>query len=154
MDTLLQKSARIYRKPWLLLILTLAVTVFFAYGMRLIKVDNDVKSMLPKTDRVRMITELYDTEANFGSSNAALIGIEARDIFSLETLTYIKKVKDQVEGLNRSLPVRQMAALLKLTPDESSKVLDGLRTVGINDLDYQDSLVKLIRSSEAIQKSL
>ena len=152
MDTLLQKSARIYRKPWLLLILTLAVTVFFAFGARLIKIDNDVKSMLPKTDRVRMITELYDKEDNFGSSNAALIGIQARDIFNLETLTYIKKVKDQVESLNRSLPVRQMAALLKLTPEESSKVLDGVRTVGINDMNYQDSLVKLIRSSEDLQK--
>ena len=30
--------------------------------------------------------------------------------------------------------------------------MDGLRTVGINDLNYQDSLVKLIRSSEALQK--
>jgi hydrophobe/amphiphile efflux-3 (HAE3) family protein len=151
MDDFLQKAARVYRKPWPLLILALAVTVFFAFGMRLIKVDNDVKSMLPKNDRTRVITELYDSESNFGSSNAALIGIEAKDIFSLETLTYIKKVKDQVEDLNKSLPVRQIAVLLELTPVESSQVLDGLRSVGINDLNYQDTLVKLIRSPEALQ---
>ena len=45
-----------------------------------------------------------------------------------------------------------MGALLKLMPAESSRVLDGLRSVGINDLNYQDALVKLIRSSEALQR--
>jgi hypothetical protein len=108
--------------------------------------------MLPKDERSRVITELYDTESNFGSSNGALIGIGAKDIFSLETLTYIKKLTTALEGLNRTLPVRQMAHLLALSPDEAQTVLTALRSVGINDLNYQDTLVKLLASSADLQK--
>lgn len=150
MDTLLQKSSQLYRKPWPILIAVLAVTIFFAFGLPRLTMDNDIMSMLPKTERSRVITELYNQPSNFGSSNAALIGIEAKDLFSLDTLTYVKRIGDELAALNKTLPIRQMGRLLGLSPDEAARLLDGLRSVGINDLNYHDTLGKLIVSSQAL----
>ena len=152
MEEFLKKSANLYRKPWPLLLVALAFTIFFAFGFPLLKVDNDIKAMLPQNNRERLISDFYNTEANFGPSNAALVAVESPDIYSLETLTYVKKVKDELEGLNKTLPARQMSTLLKLGPEEGTKVLEGLRGVGINDINYEESLVKLIRSSDELQK--
>jgi len=152
MEEFLKKTAGLYRKPWPLLLIVLALTIFFAGGITRLKMDNDIKSMLPKNNRERLISDFYDAEANFGPSNAALIAVEAPDIYSLDTLTYIKKVKDELEALNKTLPARQMAKLLTLSPDEGTKVIEGLRSVGINDINYEESLVKLLRSSDELQK--
>jgi hydrophobe/amphiphile efflux-3 (HAE3) family protein len=152
METILQWSARVYQKPWPLMIITAAITLFLAMGIPLLQVDNDVKSMLPKNDKERMISDLYNSESNFGPSNAALIAIESPDIFNLQTLTYVKALKDELEELNKTLPAKQLAKLLKLSPEEGTTLLEGLRSVGINDLNYQDTLVKLLRSSEDLQK--
>jgi predicted RND superfamily exporter protein len=51
MDNFLQKSARLYKKPLPLLLVALAITIFFARGIPLLKVDNDIKAMLPKNNR-------------------------------------------------------------------------------------------------------
>lgn len=152
MDTLLQKSTRLFRRPWPLLLVVAVVTGFLALGMSKLKVDNDVKSMLPKTERNRAITELYDKEINFGSSNAVLVGVQAPNIFSLDTLTYIKSTEDRLSALNKTLPERQMGTLLGLQADEAVKVMDDLRSVGINDLNYHDQMIPLITSSQALQK--
>jgi len=133
-------------------IITAILTVFFALGIPLLTVDNDIKSMLPKNDRERVISDLYDNESNFGPSNAALVAIESPDIFSLETLTYIKKVQNELEDLNKTIPAKQFANLLNITPQESATLLEGLRGVGINDLNYEETLVKLLRSSPDLQK--
>ena len=151
-EDLLQRSAAIYRKPWPILIAVFLVTIFLATGLPKMIIDNDVKSMLPTTDKARMMTDLYDDESNFGSSNAAIIGVESADIFGLDTLTYIKRTQDRISDLNRSIPVRQMGRILKLTDEEASTVLDGLRTIGINDLNYKDQMLPLLRSSDGLQK--
>jgi len=152
MDNFLQRSAGLYKNPWPLLLVTLAITVFFALGMPKLTIDNDVKSMLPANEPTRMLTELYDSEANFGSSNGALIAIEAQDIFSLDTLTYIKKVTDELSTLNKTLPVRQLAQVLNLSEAEAQRVLDDLHSVGINDLNYPTQMVDLLRTPDATVK--
>ncbi len=148
----LQRSAGAYRRPWPILVAAAIVTAVLAGGIPRLTVDNDIKSMLPKTDRTRALTELYDGESNFGSSNAVFVGVEAADVYSLDTLQYIKKLQDEISDLDRSLPVRQMARLLRLSPEESAKVMDDLRSVGINDLNYGETLVPLLGSSEALRK--
>ncbi len=151
MDAFLQKCSQVYRKPWPLLIITLLATLIMATGVPKIKIDNDLTSMLPKTERTRAMTELYDSEANFGSSNTVLIGIQAPDIFSIGTLTYIKQLEDELAAFNMALPSRQMTSLLNLTTAESNRVMDGLHTVGINDFNYQEQMVDLLRSAAALQ---
>ena len=152
LEEFLQRSAGAYRRPWPILVAAAIVTAVLAGGIPRLTVDNDIKSMLPKTDRTRALTELYDGESNFGSSNAVFIGVEAADVYSLDTLRYIKKLQDEISDLDRSLPVRQMARLLRLSPEESAKVMDDLRSVGINDLNYGETLVPLLGSSEALRK--
>ena len=152
MDSLLQRTARLYRNPWPLLIILTAITVFLGFGLPNLVVDNDVKSMLPKKDPSRALTELYDKETNFGASNAALIGVQSSDIFGLETLTYIKQVDDALNDLNRTLPIQQLGKLLGLSAGEAEKVVGDLRSVGINDFNYHDTLGKLIRDPTKLQK--
>src|SRR5208283_4784485 len=118
-EDFLQRSAGAYRRPWPILVAAAIVTAVLAGGIPRLTVDNDIKSMLPKTDRTRALTELYDGESNFGSSNAVFVGVEAADVYSLDTLRYIKKLQDEISDLDRSLPVRQMARLLRLSPEES-----------------------------------
>ncbi len=152
MERFLQWSAGVFKKPVPVLLVFVVLTVFLAMGIPLLKSDNDVESMLPANDRSRLIRDLYDSEENFGSSNAVFIGIESPDIYSLETLTYIKNVKDRIEALNQSLPIEGFSRLLHLTPEEGATLLGALRTVGINDMNYQENLVNVACSSAELQK--
>lgn len=152
MERLLQWSVGIFKKPTPVLVIFLALTVFMAMGITQLKSDNGVKSMLSYNNRARIISDLYDSDENFGSSNAVYIGIESPDIYSLETLTYIKTVQDKIAALNQSLPEQGFSRFLHLTPEEGVTLLDALRTVGINDTNYHENLVKLLRSSSELRE--
>jgi len=154
MDDFFQWSARLYKKPAPILIIVAALTVAFAFGIPRLTVDNDIKSMLPRDNRALQINNIYDREENFGPSNAAMIAIESPDIFSLDTLRYIKEVGDELDALNMTIPLRQMSRLLGLSEDDGARVMEGLRAVGINDLNYDETLVKLLRSPDALQSRL
>ncbi|MDP3131234.1 MAG: MMPL family transporter, partial [Bacillota bacterium] len=110
--------------------------------------------MLPKNNRALQLSTIYDREDNFGPSNAVMIAIESPDIFGLDTLKYIKKLDYELAALNTTIPVKQMSRLLGLSEDEGARVVEGLRAVGINDLNYDETLVKLLRSPEALQSRL
>ena len=103
--------------------------------------------------RTRALTELYDGESNFGSSNAVFVGVEAADVYSLDTLRYVKKLQDELGSLDRSLPVRQMARLLRLSPEESVQG-HGRPAVawGSTTSITGETLVALPGSSEALRK--
>ena len=153
MKRLLEWSTKLYKNPIPLLVIVAALTIFFAFGIPRLKVDNDIKAMMPADNIARVVTDYYDSEDNFGSSNAMLVGIESSDVYDFETLSYIKEMDDKISELNHSIPPAMFSKYLHLTDKEGKTLVQALRTTGINYLNYDQTLVKLICSSDALQKT-
>jgi Predicted exporters of the RND superfamily len=153
LEKILIWTGRVFRRPLPIVIIAVAMTVFFAFWMPKIKFDSDITSMLPSDNRARVISEFYEDKNLFGSSDMVIVGIDTDDAYSEKTLTYVKKVEAAINGLNNILPQENMAGLLKLNKDDGAKVIEALRGVGINEMNYETELVPLITSADKLSES-
>ena len=143
-------SSKAYRKPWIIIAAALLITVITAFGIPKIRFDANIKSMLPTNNRSRVISDYYEDENRFGSSDMIFVGVEASNIYDEKTLMYIKDLKDSIEALNNVIPAKNMAKLLRLSDSEGAQVIEALRVVGINEGNYTETLVPLITSTDAL----
>lgn len=143
-------SSKAYRKPWIIISTALLITVITAFGIPKIRFDANIKSMLPTNNRSRVISDYYEDENRFGSSDMIFVGVEASNIYDEKTLVYIKDLKDSIEALNNVIPAKNMAKLLRLSDSEGAQVIEALRGVGINEGNYTETLVPLITSADAL----
>ena len=143
-------SSKAYRKPWIIISAALLITVITAFGIPKLRFDANIKSMLPANNRSRVISDYYEDENRFGSSDMIFVGVEASNIYEEKTLVYIKDLKDSIEALNNVIPAKNMAKLLRLSDNEGAQVIDALRSVGINEGNYAETLVPLITSADAL----
>lgn len=150
-ENLLARSAAIFRRPWPVVLLALVILVVFGAQLPHVKFDNDIRGMLPANNRERVVNNYYEGRSLFGSSDSVFIGVESDDAYSEHSLRYVKLLQDDIEALNNELPARQMAAFLKLTPEEGKKLVTALRTVGIGETNYQETLVPLVASASELK---
>ncbi len=146
-------SSKAFKRPLVFVIFAVAVTVIFAFGIPRLRFDNNIKSMIPATNRDRIIDDYYEDEGRFGSSDMIFVGVRTDDVYSEKNLAYVKALKDEIEGLNNILPGQGMASLLGLGNDEGIKVIEALRGVGINEGNYKETLVPLITSAEKLEST-
>ena len=131
-EKILMAGTRFYKNPRLILALSLVLTLVFALGIPQIKYDNDVRSMLPAGNAEVAINNYYEAEDQFGNSNLIFIGVESSDAYSPASLGYVRELQTKIEALNETLPVKNLAKLLSLTPEEAQKVKEGLGSLGWN----------------------
>lgn len=153
MEKILSWSTRAYRKPWLIIAVALAVTVFCAFGLPKLRFDPNIKSMIPTNNSAVVVNDYYEDENRFGSSDLILLGIETDDAYGEKTLQYVKSMKDAIEKLNDSIPAENMAKLLGLSAADGERVIAALRGVGINSGNYAETLVPLITSADSLVES-
>lgn len=141
-------TSKSFKKPWLLIAIAAVATVIFALGIPGLKFDNNIKTMLPAHNRDLVIHDYYEDENRFGASDMIYIGVDTPDAYSEKSLAFVKLLKDKVEELDNILPGADMAKLLGLSNDEGNTVIDGLRGVGINELNYAETMIPLITSAD------
>lgn len=146
-------TSKVFRKPWPIVIGAAVITIVFAFGLPKVKFDNSIKSMLPSTNRSLVIHDYYEDEDRFGASDMIIIGIDTDDAYSEKTLTYLKEVEDAVNALNNSQPASNMASLLKINAEDGAIVIDALRSVGINEGNYEETLLPLVTSAENLEST-
>ena len=129
------------------------LTLGFAVGIPSIKFDNSIKSMLPTNNRSRVVHDYYEDEDRFGASDMILVGIDTDDAYSVKTLTYLKGLEDAINTINATLPGKDIAKLLKISAQDGATVIESLRTVGINEGNYQDTLLPLITSADKLEST-
>jgi predicted RND superfamily exporter protein len=150
LEKFLNWTSKAYKKPWPIIVIAVIGTIIFALGIPGLKFDNNIKTMLPANNRDLRIHDYYEDENRFGASDVIYIGIDTADAYSQKSLEYVKLIKDKIEALNNILPGEDMAQLLGISVDEGNKVINDLRGVGINELNYSETMVPLITSSEKL----
>jgi predicted RND superfamily exporter protein len=146
-------TSKVFRKPLPIVIIAVVLTLGFAVGVPSIKFDNSIKSMLPTNNRSRVVHDYYEDEDRFGASDMILVGIDTDDAYSVKTLTYLKGIEDAVNAVNATLPGKDMAKLLKVSEKDGATVVEALRTVGINEGNYTDTLLPLIASADKLEST-
>jgi uncharacterized protein len=153
LERFLAWSTKAYRKPWIVVVIAILATLFFALGIPKLKFDNNIKNMLPSTNPELAIHEYYEDEARFGASDMIFVGIASDDIYSEQSLGYLRTLEDEIAKVNLELPGQNVAKLLGLKAEEGARVVDALRGVGINELNYKETLAPLVVSADKLAES-
>ncbi len=146
-------STKAYRKPFVVVAFAAVIVCLFALGVPRLRFDNSIKSMLPATNRDRLVSDYYEDPSRFGSSDLILVGIDTPDAYSERTLRYVSELESAINALNGSLPARDMASLLGLSEQDGAKVVEALSGVGIYENNYRQSLLPLITSKDQLAQN-
>jgi len=152
LEPLLNKSSGAFKKPVLIIAIAVIVTVVCSLGIPFLTFDNNIRTMLPKDCKDLKIHDYYEDESRFGNSAFVFIGIETKDVFSQETLHYVKDIKDRIEALNNTIPGQMIGKLLGLSPEDGNKVVDGLRSLGANETNYKEVLIPVLTNSQTLKE--
>lgn len=101
--------------PWLLIVLTVALTGAAVYGTTRLKNEDDVLVFLPEGDE--NVAVFKDVAKRFGALRVALIGVEpegGRELFSKEVLGRMEKLTETLkttDGVDRVLSLTNMTDL-------------------------------------------
>jgi uncharacterized protein len=154
-EKFLSWSTKAFKKPFIIIAIAVIITAFFAIALPSIKFDNNIKTMIPKNNIDIRIQDYYEDESRFGSSALIYFGIETNKIdgaYELKTLQYVKKIKDEIENLNLTLPQKNLAKLFNIPEDESRKVIDSINQMGINKSNYETELIPVLSDSKKMQE--
>ena len=146
-------SAKAFKKPWPIVAIAVVTTIFFAFGIPRLKFDNNIKTMLPSDNADLVTHDYYEDENRFGASDMIFVGLAVEDAYSEKTLGDIKAVEDEIAKINRDLPGKNVARLLGMKAEDSARIVDALRGVGINGMNYKESLVPLVASPDKLVES-
>ncbi len=98
----------VIRFPWLTILVTLAITAFFAYELRFVRIDNEVKNFVPEMQYDRQ--SYLRNEEVFGSEVAAILTVSVepngpyQDIFNPTTLKLVQDLTDYFQNLTIEAP--------------------------------------------------
>jgi len=154
MNEFLLWVTKIYRRPKIVLAVALVLTLVLATGIPFLKFDNNIRNMLPGQSRDLKVNDYYEDESRFGNSSFVFLGVESGDVFDKKTLSYIHLLQTKIEALNDTLPVQNVASLLALTPEEASKLVEGLKNLGINEVNFRQEMVPVVTSAPALKEKL
>jgi len=154
MDNLLVRSAKLYKHPKVVLAVAFVLTLAFAAGIPFLKFDNNIRNMLPQHNRDLKVHDYYEDENRFGSSAYVFLGVESADAYSEKTLGYFHTLQTRIEALNQKLPGENVAKLLGLTPAEGATLVAGLKNLGINEMNFRETMVPVVTSAAALKDQL
>jgi len=148
-------STKVFKHPFVVIIIAVIITIIFALGVPQIKFDNNLKSMIPKNNKDIKIHDYYEDEARFGNSALIYIGIDTgkKDgVYDMKTLQYVKTIKDKIEEINFILPKKNIAKLFNISQEEAQKVIDSFNSIGINKSNYATELYPVLADTKKMQE--
>jgi len=89
--------AKLFRYPWLIVLIIGIITVFFAFQLPRAELDNNNIRFVPENDEARQISHYIDE--TFGSSFFMLVGLERKygDVFDAAFLNRIREFNRRME---------------------------------------------------------
>ncbi|MBU3951318.1 MAG: MMPL family transporter [Proteobacteria bacterium] len=85
------------RHPWIVTLIIVLGSVFFAYGLPKIQIDSSSSGMMIQGDPARAYYD--DTLKKFGSDNITVIFVKDKDLFTPEKLALLDEIHFQMEEL-------------------------------------------------------
>jgi hypothetical protein len=147
MERFLKWSTGCFKHPWVVLLITGLITIFLGIGVPKVKFDNDLRAMLPANNHDLMVSDYYEDENAFGHSSFNYIGVESGDAFSVESLSYLRTIKAEIEKLNQTLPAQNVAKYLGVSTSEASSLIEAAHGKGINEQTMQSDFLPLVSDS-------
>lgn len=151
LEKFLAWSTKSFKRPGVIIIISILITIGCAIGIPFLKFDNNIRTMLPADSKDLAIHDYYEDENRFGSSAMIFVGVQSADVYSLDTLNYVKDIKTRFEALNDSIPPHLIGGLLGLSDADGQKVVEALRGLGFNNSNYRDVMLPVIRDSQKLQ---
>jgi predicted RND superfamily exporter protein len=90
-------SSLIIKSKWVVLALVLALTAFFGYQLKNLRVDSNIVNALPKNDTIVQVFK--EVGERFGSNEIGLIILESDNVFRPEVLAGIRQITDTLTGI-------------------------------------------------------
>jgi predicted RND superfamily exporter protein len=88
-------SESIIKLKWPIIIVVVALTAFFSYQLKDIKINSDIISSLPDDDPVALLYKNIGEE--FGGNELGMIVLETDDIFTKEVIEHVKLITDTLK---------------------------------------------------------
>jgi uncharacterized protein len=100
---------KLYRYPWLNIILIVAITIFFAVQLPKTQLDNDVMNFIPEDHPEAVAFE--NTTDLFGSSMILGIGVQFKQdtVFTAEHLSLVQQLTEKFESFDNVESVRSLS---------------------------------------------
>jgi len=109
--------------------------------------------MLPADNHELLMNDYYEDEGRFGRGASVYIGVESADAFSVESLQYLRKLKNGIDALNAVLPAKNIAKALGLSVPESQKIVDAARSQGVNEQSFVTIFFPILKDPEQASKT-
>lgn len=102
---------------FVIIVLTLGLTLFFAYGMSKVTINSDMLSYLKPDDPVMQLFNRIGED--YGGNSLALVAIEADDIFTTATLTLLSQLTEAYSQIPGVATVMSLINILDIAKTEN-----------------------------------
>ncbi len=109
-------SKLVLKIKWVIILLVLAITAFFAYQIPKIRINSDVISSLPDNDPDAVL--LKKIGAQFGGNRMGMIILESDNIFTPEVLAHVRQITDSVEEIEGISSVTSLTNIMDIKEGE------------------------------------
>ncbi|MFO7731552.1 MAG: MMPL family transporter, partial [Spirochaetia bacterium] len=136
---------RLYRHPWLNIILILGVTIFFAIQLPKTQLDNDVMNFIPEDHPEALAFE--NTTDLFGSSMILGVGIkfDRQTVFTAEHLQLVRELTEQFESFDHVESVMSLS-----NTDYIEGTAEGMQVSPLAGEDFQGTEEQILQMKEKL----
>jgi hydrophobe/amphiphile efflux-3 (HAE3) family protein len=108
--------SRIVRLRWVIVIVVAALTLFFGFQLKNIKVNSDILSSLPDNDDTGVLYKQIGKE--FGGNEIGMIVLETDDIFKTDVLDHVRQITDSLMIMPGVTGVTSLTNILDIKSSE------------------------------------
>jgi len=123
----------ILKVRWMIILLVIAITVFLAFQIPHIRINSDVLSSLPDSDKDA--TLLKKIGAKFGGNKTGMIILESDSLFTTSVIGHVREITDTLKSIDGVSSVTSITSVMDVTEGESGLEIGQL----INEDDMPDS---------------
>ncbi len=110
-------AALVIKYRFAIILITLGLSIFFAYGMSKVTINSDMLSYLKPDDPVMQLFNRIGED--YGGNSLALVAIETHDIFTTETLTLISQLTEAYSQIPGVATVMSLTNILDIAKTEN-----------------------------------
>jgi uncharacterized protein len=107
----------ILRTKWVIIFMVLATTVYLAFQIPKIRINSDVISSLPDSDRDAVL--LKKIGARFGGNKTGMIILESENVFTPSVLEHVKQLTDTLAETEGISSVTSLTSIMDIKVDEN-----------------------------------
>ncbi len=106
----------IVRFNWLIILITVILTCFFAYHIGSLKINSDLLKSLPDDDPAALMYKNIGKE--FGGNEMGMIALETDNVFKTSVLRHVKQITDTVKATKGIATVTSLTNIIDIRGSE------------------------------------